>query len=109
MIITKLSSWLNIIELLLNPSSGSMFHMFLVSGINGVDKEILNNIFDKLGEIEINSFELEIYYNEEKEAEFIRETVKKWEILKPELKKVIDCLKTNWRKKSDKKNKSYFG
>ena len=36
----KFSSLLNFVELMLNPASGSMFHMYLVKGVNGIEKEL---------------------------------------------------------------------
>ncbi|MFA5019943.1 MAG: hypothetical protein WC533_02490 [Candidatus Pacearchaeota archaeon] len=106
---TKYLSALNIVELLLNPSNGSMFHMFLVKSISKEEKDILDNLFDKIGEIQIEGFELDVYYNEKKEAEFIKKTFHLWQEIKPDLAKVIKSLKDNWRKTSFKKEKSYFG
>ena len=108
-IVTKAFSILSFTELLLNPSNGSMFYMFLVKGINSKEKEILNNLFEKLGDIEIDSFKLDINYNEKKEAEFINEKFKKWQEIKPEIDKVIESLSKGWNTRGIKKEKSYFG
>ena len=107
--IAKFGSILQFVELLLNPSNGSMFHMFLVKGIGNGEKESLNKLFEILGVIQIDSFELDIIYDEEKEAEFIKSTYKSWDKVKPELEKIINSLKNNWRKVTGKKSKSYFG
>ena len=109
MMVGKLSSVLQFVELLLNPSSGSMFHMFLVRGITNGEKERLDKLFEVIGAFEIDSFELDITYNEKKEAEFIKNTFSSWQTMKPELEGVISSLKQNWRKTTDKKGKSYFG
>lgn len=105
----KLSLTLNLIELLLNPANGSMFYMYLIRWINGKEKEKLNNLFEKLGEIEIDSLELEVNYSEEKEANFINANLKKWKEIKPNLAEVISSFKDNWKKSVTKKEKSYFG
>ncbi len=104
----KFSSLLNFVELMLNPASGSMFHMYLVKGVNGIEKE-LKELFNVLGEIEIESIELEVNYNEEKEAEFIKNRFEFWQKTKPELEKIIDSLKSSWKKSAIKKERSYFG
>jgi len=107
--ILKFSSVMQFVELLINPTNGSMFNMFLVKGINGEEKEILKELFGKLGEIEIDSFGLDVNYNKRKEADFVKEKFKVWQNLKPEIKKVMDVLKINWSKSSGKKQRSYFG
>jgi len=107
--IGKFSSWLNFIETLLNPTNGSMFHMYLVKSIGEKEKQTLMEIFSQLGEIEIHAIKQEINYNEEQEADFIRNNFKKWQDMKKPLTEIIDFLKTNWEQKSSKKEKSYFG
>jgi len=107
--ILKFSAVLNFIELLLNPTSGSMFYMFLVRGINGIDKSIMDKLFEKLGEIELTSFRLDVNYSEEKEADFIKSEFASWQGIKPELTKILDSLQENWKKTVSKKEKSYFG
>ncbi|MEM3074976.1 MAG: hypothetical protein QW727_03485 [Candidatus Pacearchaeota archaeon] len=109
MIENKFYTTLQFIELLLNPSNGSMFHFFLVNGMNGIEKSTLKNLFENLGEIEINSIALDINFDEKKEAEFIKNSCKSWEKIKPELEKIIDSIKSNWKKTNKTKGKSYFG
>ncbi len=107
--IAKLFSVLNFVELLLNPSNGSMFHMYLVKAISQKEKETLNQLFDKLGEIEIESFSLDIEYSEKKEAEFINNIFKEWQKIKKDLADIISSLKKSWGNNNTKKEKSYFG
>jgi len=107
--INKFFAILNFVEMLLNPSNGTMFQMFLVKGINSVEKDILNKLFEELGIIEIESFYLDINYNEDKEVEFIVKNFQEWPEMKKELNKVIESLRNNWRKTSSSKGKSYFG
>ncbi len=108
-IINKLSAVLNFVELLLNPTNGSMFHMYLVKSTNGVEKEILNRLFDKLGSLEIDSFKLDIDYSEKAEAEFISNSFKEWDSMKDDLNSIMSSLKKNWHVNSSRKEKSYFG
>ncbi|MEM3113462.1 MAG: hypothetical protein QXI33_03525 [Candidatus Pacearchaeota archaeon] len=105
----KFSSVLNFVELLLNPSNGSMFHMYMVKGITLEEKNTLNKLFESLGAIEIESFNLDINYSEKNEADFIKESFEIWQSIKPEMEKIINSVKQNWKKVSSKKEKSYFG
>lgn len=108
---TKFAAIMNFVELLLNPSNGSMFHMFLVKGLNQKETEILNKIFAEIGAIEIESFALDIEYTESQEAKFIKTNYERFQPIKKELKELIDSLENNWGKTSinPKKEKSYFG
>lgn len=109
LVVAKFASWLNFIELLLNPSNGSMFHLFLVKGINGSEKDILNRLFEEIGEIEIEAISLEVVYDEKKEAEFIKKSFERWEKMKLDLDSIVSSLKVGWKKVAGKKEKSYFG
>lgn len=108
-IISKFSSWLTFIETLINPSGGTMFHMYLVKSIGEKERKILSEIFSELGEIEIQAIELEIQYDEKKEAEFVNINFKKWQEMKKPLLEITGSLKDNWKKETIKKEKSYFG
>jgi hypothetical protein len=105
----KFSSLLSFVELLLNPSNGSMFYMFLVRGIEIKEKETLEKLFSELGKMSIDSFALDIEYSEQKEAQYIKENFKQWQVLKKDALSIADALKKGWGKAVGKKDKSYFG
>lgn len=108
-IMIKFSSSLQLIELLLNPSNGSMFNMLLTRGIESQEKIILEKLFDTLGQIEIKSYSLEIEYSEKAEADFIKTAIEEWKKVSKELNDIIKKLGENWKKGNSKKEKSYFG
>lgn len=107
--IAKIFSVLTFTEMMLNPTNGSMFHMMMTRNMSSSDKEKISKIFEKLGEVEIESFSLDIDYSEKKEAEFIKYCMKTWTQVKPDLNNIIDNLKINWKSIVTKKEKSYFG
>ena len=106
----KLNGYLRFIELLLNPSSAPMFILNVVKKLNSEDKEILSNLYEKLGDLETKAIPLDIEYDEKQEADFI---INSYEIfdkdIKPKLletsKKLINGKSNNQRKN----NGSYFG
>ncbi|OIO43275.1 hypothetical protein COU56_04875 [Candidatus Pacearchaeota archaeon CG10_big_fil_rev_8_21_14_0_10_31_9] len=106
---SKLSSSLQLIELLLNPTNGSMFNMLLTRNIESEEKLILEKLFDTLGQIEINSYVLDIEYSEKNEAEFIISKTEEWKIISKEINKTLRKLGDDWKKSNFKKAKSYFG
>ncbi|MBS3072779.1 hypothetical protein J4477_03025 [Candidatus Pacearchaeota archaeon] len=108
-VMLKYSSILQLTELLLNPSNGSMFNMLLTRGIENEEKVILERLFDTLGQIEINSYILDVEYSEKKEAEFIKSKAEEWKKISDETSKILKKLGENWKKSDFKKTKSYFG
>ncbi|MFA5992516.1 MAG: hypothetical protein WC796_02305 [Candidatus Pacearchaeota archaeon] len=107
--VLKFSGFLNLIELLLNPTNGQMLNMFMSRGIGVEEKKILDKLFDILGEIVISSLSLDLEYSEKKEAEFIKSNFKKWQEVKKDALVVIGKIQDSWGKKEFKKEKSYFG
>jgi len=108
-VVSKFSSVLQFVELLLNPTNGSMFHMYLVKGVRESEKKTLNKLFKQLGNLEIDSYLRDVTYEEKAEAEFIKDKFKIWKKMQPEITEIINSLKENWEKESSKKEKSYFG
>ncbi|HRZ86038.1 MAG TPA: hypothetical protein P5277_04660 [Candidatus Paceibacterota bacterium] len=107
--IVKFSGFLNFTELLLNPTNGQMFNMFLSRGIGEKEKDSLNILFEKLGGIVVSSLVLDVIYDENKEAEFIRDNFNEWQKMKKEIYEMMSFLGENWGKANFKKQKSYFG
>ena len=68
-----------------------------------------NKLFDILGLLEIESFKLDIQYDEKKEADYIKNSFNEYQKMKPSLDKILQSLKDNWRKSSSKKERGYFG
>ncbi len=108
-IVNRFASMLNFVELLLNPTNGSMFHMYLVRGINGGDKEVLDKLFEELGELEIEAIALDINYDEKNEAEYIKKSFEAWKGMKDDFDKIVKKLKESWKKRDIKRERGYFG
>lgn len=105
----KILSYLRFIELLLNPSNAPILFLALVKNMHTEDKKISENIYRKLGRLEIEAIELDIEYSEKNEAEFIKKLYSEWQQIKQEIKELIKGLKKGLNQKSEKKNRDYFG
>lgn len=106
----KIAEYMRFIEVLLNPSNAPMFFFKLLKKLDNNDKEILGKIYEKLGEIEIETMALDLDYSEEKEAEFIKEIHKIFnDEIKDVLLKIIHKLGNGNTERKKENNGSYFG
>lgn len=105
----KVIAYLRFIEMLLNPSNAPMFFFALLKSLDNGDKKILEDLYSKLGKIEIKVIEIDNDYSEKNEAEFIKQLMAEWKDIKENIKKISISLQKGWDKKSEKKDKSYLG
>jgi len=105
----KFSNYLRFTETLLQPVNAPIFIYSMIKSCGQKEKEGLTEIYEKLAKKEIELIELDIEFNEEKEAEFIKESYKLWQELKKEAKSIFETIKKNLGNKSETKEKGYFG
>jgi len=108
-IVDKILSYLRFLEMFLNPSQNQMFFFILIKSLEGADKKLIEELYGKLGKMEIEVIWLDNQYDEKKEAEFINKTYKEWQEIKKDMDKLIDSFKRSWKKKIGKKRENYFG
>ena len=108
-VLDKVIAYLRFIELLLNPSQAPMFFFALLKGLDNTDKKILEELYSKLGKLEIEVIEIDNDYSEKGEAEFIKHLFNEWKGVKEDMKKISKSLRNSWDKKSERKEKSYLG
>ncbi|MBM3247209.1 hypothetical protein FJZ17_01550 [Candidatus Pacearchaeota archaeon] len=109
-IVEKISYHIRTLEAFLNPSNAPLFVMNMLKGFGNEEQEIVKNIYDKLGDFEIDSFGLEIEYNEKKEIEFIKNVCDDWKSIVFDLHRIHASMKKSFNKEAPKKaHKSYFG
>jgi hypothetical protein len=105
----RIGAYSRFIEIILNPSNAPMFFFKLVKKLDSKDKEILGEIYEVLGDIEVATITLDLDYDEKKEAEFIG---KMFHVFNDEIKekflKTIERL-SGVNDNSKKYNGSYFG
>lgn len=105
----KVAAFLKFLELFLNPQLAPLFILTSLKNFAPKEKDSIEKVYKELANTELFSIDLDINYNEDKEAKFIRETFKKWQELKPQLQEVSEAILQIQKKSSEKKNKSYFG
>jgi hypothetical protein len=105
----KLQNYMRFVETILNPSNASIFIFSIIKTIKEEDKKKLSDIYKKLSRYEVDLIELDVQYNEEKEANFIKEFFKVWQEVKKDMLSIVKVIKDNWDKESEKNPKAYFG
>ncbi|MCX6742035.1 MAG: hypothetical protein NTX24_02565 [Candidatus Pacearchaeota archaeon] len=104
----KVGAFLRFFEAVLNPVVAPAFIMAALKNFSNSDKEAIKENYQSLVEIELKSIKLDINYNEKTEAQFITQTFKTWQEIKPSLKVVIDSL-SKVNVEGEKKRNSYMG
>ena len=106
----KLGGYMRFVEILLNPSNSPIYFFKLIKKLDENDKETLNQMYEGLGKIEVETISLDLDYNETKEADFIKKLFKMYnEELREKLLKIIRKLGNGLDEKKKDTNGSYFG
>jgi len=106
----RIAGYLRFTEIILNPSNAPMFFFKLIKKLDEDDKKQLTDIHEVLGKFELELVKLDLGYNEESEAKFIK---KIYEVFSEDISKkllVIVEKMGNGKGHEKKENSgSYFG
>ncbi len=105
----RLVNYMRFIENLLNPVNVPMFVFSMVKVLDADDKKQLSEIYKILVKVEVGFIAHDLVFNEEKEAEFIRESYKTWQKIKKDLLTILNKINKKWDDKGETGNKGYFG
>jgi hypothetical protein len=105
----KVASYMRLVENLINPVNVPIFIFSIVKSLNDRDKKALNEIYKKMGEIEIDLIEIDLIYSEEKEAKFIKECFDVWQVIKKDLVEIVGKVKSSSEEGPKNNDKNYFG
>jgi len=105
----KLSAYLKLAETLINPASAQIIVYHMIKTFTPGDQESLREIYKKLAKLEIKTVELDLDFNEEKEAKFIKKAYNEWQTIKKDFLKIIIATQEKIDTKIKTKNNNYFG
>jgi len=105
----KVHAMIAVFETFINPTSAPMFVFNIIKGFNSDEKEIIEKLYKKFAELEIDAFNLEVRYDEKAEAGYIKKSCELWKSSESDLKKIYESMKGNYGVESKKSDKSYFG
>jgi len=105
----KMMNYFKFIESLLNPVNSPMFVFSIIKLIDSEEKKKLSEIYKELMKKEVKFIELDLEFDEKREAEFIKESYYSWQEIKKDILKIIENINRKWDNKSEVNNKGYFG
>lgn len=105
----KISSGLRALEMFLNPQNAPVFIFKVIKTFSSTDKIIIESLYHKFAEYEIEAFGLENSYDEKKEAEFIKNVCADWKETSEDFDRIYKSMKANFKKEVKKSDKSYLG
>ena len=105
----KMMNYMRFIENLLNPVNVPMFIFSIIKLLDAEEKKSLSEIYKGLMKKEVQFIELDLEFNEKKEAEFVKNAYEFWQGIKKDMLKVIDKINKKWDNKFGTNNKGYFG
>jgi len=105
----KLANYMRFVESLLNPVNVPMFVFSFIKLMDSDDKKRLSDIFKELMKKEVKFIEIDLEFNEEKEAQLIRDSYRFWQDAKKDMLKILEKINKKWDDKSETNNKGYYG
>ncbi len=106
----KISHYLRLLELMLNPSQASPMFLILLKEINSNDKKVMESIFTSFIELEIDAYKLDLKYSAENESALVNKIFSVWNKSYSDLSHLIAILERNWKgvNKQVSKSRDYF-
>lgn len=109
LVIDKFANYLRFVETFLQPTNAPMFVLSTIKLITNEEKKKLIEIYGELAKSEMKAVRLDLEFNEEKEAEFIRDSFGLWQKMKSDLIAFVKRLEDNWDNKPEQNGRNYFG
>src|SRR3989339_786621 len=81
---------------------------FLIREIRRYISEKLTDLYKRLSKIEVELIELDLEYDDKREAQFIIDAYNTWQEIKVELQYIVKVIKENWENKNNN-DRNYFG
>jgi len=107
----RIGGYSRFVDVILNPSNAPVFFFNVLKKLDSTDRENITNVYELLGNFELEMLGLDLDYSEEKEAEFIK---KLFHVFNHDIRiKFLDVVKKLGNGKSndkkESKGSSYFG
>ena len=105
----RLANYMRFVENLLNPANAPMFIFSFVKALGTEDRKALSEIYKGLMKLELKFIQVDLESNDEKEAEFVRDSYHFWQKIKKDTSKILKKINDRWDEKPEPNNKGYFG
>lgn len=105
----KIVNSLTFFEMLLNPVNAPRIYMGFIKVMTAEDKKRIEKLYEKFGQISLDSMPLELNYSEKNESEMIKRIFNLWNSTKGDFTYLLNKIAHPTSSNVVKKEKSYFG
>jgi len=105
----RLANYMRFVEHLLNPINVPFFIFSIIKLIGKEEKNKLSEIYQKLVKNEVKFLEVDLEFNEAREAKFVKESFELWQEIKKDLLEIISKIDKGWENKREENSRGYFG
>lgn len=107
----KLDNFLRILESFINPSFANLASIALSKSFSDKEKDLVKKSYQTLVDLMLKSITTELDGKEEKDAKFIKDTLKVWIKTKKDLYELLSSSEKIWKKKIEEEriDYNYFG
>ncbi|HIH17421.1 MAG TPA: hypothetical protein HA282_01810 [Nanoarchaeota archaeon] len=107
----RAGNFLKMLEEFVNPSFASVASLTLMKSFTERERLLVKNSYENIVDLMLKAAILEIDYNEKREAGFINDAVKIWEVTKKDLAELMVTAERIWKQKivDEKVDYNYFG
>ena len=109
LIAERFGGYLSLFETLVNPSAPSVFIFSILKNLSSEETKDIKETYDTLAKIQIRMAKIDVIYSEKKEAEFIKNSYKEWEELKPKIFKLFEKIEEKMNNSEEKEKRGYLG
>ena len=97
------------IEMLTTTQNAPFFALGIIKSFGDKEKELLKKLYKKIASYEIESFGLDISYDEKKELAFIKLVCADWKEISDGMNQIYLVMKESYGKEDEKQGRAYFG
>lgn len=103
----KIVNSMGFLDMLINPINAPRMYLPYIQTMSIDDRKSIDVVYSALGDLIINSLNLEVDSNNENEAKLIKEIFAKWGELKVKFREILGSIKKP--RNFVKKERNYFG
>ena len=97
------------LEMLTTLQSAPLFAIGIVKSFSEKEKDAIKSLYKRMAKYEIESFGLDIQYDEDKEIEFVKSACGDWKEISEAMTKIYHLMKAGYNKEAEKQSRGYFG
>lgn len=107
-IMEKLSAYLQLFEMFMNPSSPPMFIFKVLRNVQNGKREEVKEVYEALSKYQLWSVRLDTVYDEKAEAAFVNKAFNEWQHLKTQIYTFIEKLEKAAETKDEGEKRGYL-